>query len=201
MANILSGRVPPRGDAVEAIHRQFEALASPGAALNGEQRVGIAAAARSGEIHDELQTLAHHLYSSPATVHEEHVRNAAGRRGEAATVEVVGIVARLACVDRVNQVLGVDPDPLPGPVPGDPAGDIRSGLKRRRGFLPKPPGEIPVALDLVPSEGQSLRAMFGPMYMTDDEMDDPLFHRQPGLDTPQLETIASRVSFLNECFY
>lgn len=201
MSNILHGKVAPRPEAVKAIRRQFEDMAHPGAALTGRERVALAAAARSGATDDALQDLAHHLYASPATVHEHHVRTAADTHGEAATVELVGVTARLACVDRVNEVLGVDPDPLPEPAPGSPTGEISDGLKRRRGFLPKPPGEIPVALDLVPAEGRALRAMFGPMYMTDEEMDDPHFARDPGLNTPQLETIASRVSLLNECFY
>ncbi len=181
--------------------RQFRYLAGPGAVLTGTERVAIANAARSGEPRNALERLARHLYSSPATVHEEHVRQAADARGDAATVEAVGIVSRLACVDRVHQVAGASLDPLPEPAPGRPTGEVDPSLKRRRGFLPKPPGEIPVALDLVPTEGEELRAMFGPMYMTDDEMEDPYFKRIPGLDTPQLETVAARVSMINECFY
>jgi hypothetical protein len=64
-----------------------------------------------------------------------------------------------------------------------------------------PPGPIPVSLDLVPSEGKALRALHGPLYMTGEQMGDPGFARQPGLDTPQLETVAARISLLNECFY
>lgn len=64
-----------------------------------------------------------------------------------------------------------------------------------------PPGPIPVALDLVPGEGEALRAFFGPFYMTEEQMADPSFVRHPGLDTPQLETVAGRVSMLNQCFY
>ena len=108
---------------------------------------------------------------------------------------------RLSSVDRIHHVLGVDLEPLPEPHLGEPTGEIAEGLKRRRGFLPKPPGEIPVTLDLVPSEGKALRAMFGPMYMTEEEMADPYFERDPGLNTPQLETIAARISLINRCFY
>ncbi len=186
---------------IDAEDAQFLVLASPGAVLTGAQRVGLADAARTGDISDELETLAHHLYSEPATVHEEHVRAAAEVFGDPATVEAVGIVSRLSSVDRVHDVLGVDLEPLPEPLSGEPTEEVAQDLKRRRGFLPKPPGEIPTTLDLVPSEGQALRAMFGPMYMTEHEMGDPHFHRDLGLNTPQLETVAARISLLNRCFY
>jgi len=201
MSNLVEATVPARRDAIEAEAAQFVALASPGAALSGDKRVALAAAARSGDVTDELQTFARHLYTEPATVHEEHVRVAADVVGDPATVEAVGIIARLSAVDRIHNVLDVDPEPLPEPRPGEPTEQIAGDLKRRRGFLPKPPGEIPTTLDLVPQEGLALRAMFGPMYMTEHEMGDPHFHRTPGLDTPQLETVAARISLLNRCFY
>lgn len=201
VSNLLQASVPPRTDAINAEEAQFLALASPGATLTGQQRISLAEAARTGETSDKLQTLAHHLYTKPATVYEEEVRAAADTFGDPAAVEAIGIVARLSSVDRIHDVLGVDPEPLPEPLAGDPTGEIAHGLKRRRGFLPKPPGEIPSTLDLVPAEGDALRAMFGPMYMTEHEMGDPYFNRDPGLNTPQLETVAARISLLNRCFY
>jgi len=201
MSNLLQASIKPREDAIDAERDQFFALASPGAVLTGAQRVALAHAARTGAASDELQTLAHHLYTEPSTVYEEHVRSAADVAGDPATVETVGIVARLSSVDRIHDVLGVGVEPLPEPLAGSPTGEIAEGLKRRRGFLPKPPGEIPSTLDLVPAEGRALRAMFGPMYMTEQEMGDPHFHRSPGLNAPQLETVAARISLLNRCFY
>lgn len=201
MSNLLQALVQPRQDAIDAERQQFVVLATAGAVLTGEQRVDLAAAARTGETSDELETLAHHLYVEPSTVHEEHVRAAADVFGDPATVEAVGIVSRLSSVDRIHNVLDVGLELLPDPLPGAPTGDIAPGLKRRRGFLPKPPGPIPTTLDLVPAEGHALRAMFGPMYMTEEEMGDPHFRREPGLNTPQLETVAARISLLNRCFY
>ena len=201
MSNLLQAATKPRDDVLAAEAQQFVALASPGAVLSGEQRVALAEAARNGETSDELETLAYHLYFEPSTVHENHVRAAADVFGDPATVEAVGIVSRLSSVDRIHSVLDVEPEPLPDPLPGPPTGDIAQGLKRRLGFLPKPPGPIPTTLDLVPAEGHALRAMFGPMYMTEQEMGDPHFRREPGLNTPQLETVAARISLLNRCFY
>lgn len=148
-----------------------------------------------------LESFARHLYTTPATVREETVRAAADAAGEPETVETIGIVARLAAIDRVHQVLDVDLEPLPDPFPGEPTGNIDESLKRRRCHVPMPPGPIPFALDLLPDEGLRWQEMFGPLYMTEEEMGDPHFHRAPGLDTPQLETVAARISMLNECFY
>ena len=64
-----------------------------------------------------------------------------------------------------------------------------------------PRNSITVALDLLPAEGAAYAAMCGPQYMLFAEMVDPMFERTPGLNRAQLETIASRTSLLNKCFY
>lgn len=201
MSKLRSATVPIREDVVETEVRQFADLAGPGAVLTGGERVALAAAARSGQTDGALQEFARHLYASPGSVHSVHVRAAADAASDPAAVEAIGIVARLRAIDRVHEVVGVDLEPLPPPSSNEPTGEITPGLKRRRGHVPMPPGPIPVTLDLVPSEGDALRAMFGALYMTDQEMGDPHFNREPGLNTPQLETIAARISLLNECFY
>lgn len=201
MSNLTQASVPVRPDVITTAERQFSDLAAPGAVLSGAERVELANAARSSETRTPLEEFAHHVYSNPATVHAEHVRAAVDDSGDAAVVEAIGIVARLRAIDRVYEVLAVELEELPEPSTEPPTGVVMEGLQRRRGHVPMPPGPIPVTLDLVPSEGTAFRAMFGALYMTDEEMGDPHFHREPGLDTPQLETIAARISLLNECFY
>ena len=201
MSQLLQAPVPVRHDVIDVVERSMEALASPGGALTGERRVSLARAAREDDDESPLGAFAHHLYVSPGTVEQQHVRAAADIEGDGPVVEAIGIVARLSAVDRVHAVLGIDLEPLPQPKPGPVTGALAEGLKRRRGHVPMPPGPIPVTLDLVPSEGQALRAMFGPLYMTEKQMSDPMFHRDPGLTTPQLETVAARISLLNQCFY
>lgn len=190
-----------RTDIGAVIGADFEIMAGPGAVLTGSERVAIAASARSGNPSDTLGVFASHLYQSPATVAADDVSRAARASGFPSVVETIGIVARLSAADRFCEVMGFDPKPLPDPTDDAPTGNVQNDLKKRRAHVPMPPGPIPVALDLVPSEGEALRAMFGPMYMTEDEMSDPHFRRTPGLDTPQLETIAARISLINECFY
>lgn len=201
MSQLTNASTPVRDDVVHIEDEFVRQLAAPGASLTGGRRVSVARAARLGSGEGALQEFAHHLYSNPATVTEHHVRTVADEVGDPQVVETVGIVARLSAIDRVHQVVGVGLEPLPDPLPGEPTGDVAEDLKRRRCHLPMPPGPIPLALDLLPGEGRSWQEMFGPLYMTEEEMGDPTFHRSPGLDTPQLETVAARISLLNECFY
>jgi hypothetical protein len=201
MSELANATVHVRDDIIEMESRSFAALATPGGSLSGEDRVALASAARSNETKTDLERFARLLYSSPATVKAEHIDKAAEDAGFPRTVEAIGIVARLSALDGVHLALGVDLEPLPVPLPGPATGEIAQDLKRRRGHVPMPPGPIPVTLDLIPSEAEAFRAMFDSLYMTEAQMADPQFGREPGLNTPQLETIASRISMLNECFY
>jgi hypothetical protein len=201
MSELANASVHIRDDIIEMESRSFAALAAPGGSLSGEEHVALASAARSGLTTNYLDEFAWHLYSSPATVKAEHVTKAADDTGYPEVVETIGLVARISALDGVHRMLGVDIEPLPSPEPEPATGEVTQGLKQRRGHIPMPPGPIPVTLDLIPSESEAFQAMFGPLYMTGEEMADPQFSRDPGLNTPQLETVAARISLLNECFY
>jgi hypothetical protein len=184
--------------------RYWQHLASPGATLTGPERVALAAASRgqgSDAAHPALVELARHLGLEPGTVFAAEVRAAADAVGEAPTVETVAIASLLSAVDGTTDALGVDREPLPPPEPGPPTGEVAEGLKRRRTHLPMPQGAIPVALDLVPAEGRMRIDLSAPIYMPDDEMVHPDWRRDPGLVRPQMEVIAARTSWHNDCFY
>lgn len=201
MPHLAQASVPVRQDLIDIESTMMDQLARPGSALTGPERIGVAVVARNGGHDGPLETLAHHLYGDPATVAESEVRAAADTEGDPRTVETIGIVSRLSAIDRLHRVLDVDLEPLPEPLQGEPTGNVADGLKRRRCHIAMPPGPIPFALDLLPDQGQEWREMYGPLYMTEEEMSDPHFRRTPGLDTPQLETVAARISLINECFY
>ena len=132
MSELVNASVRVRDDITAMEARSLTALAAPGGSLSGEERVALAKAARGLEGNGRLEEFARHLYSSPATVAAEHVRNAADDAGDPQTVETIGIVARLSALDRLHVVLGVDLEPLPTPQPGLATGDITKGLTRRR---------------------------------------------------------------------
>jgi hypothetical protein len=192
------------GDVRDAFGAFWDHLAGPGATLTGSQRVAVAAASRGDDSEgadQSLLTLARHLGLEPGTVFEEQVRRAADTAGDPATVETIGVVSLLSAVDGMHDALGVEREPLPEPRSGEPTGEVADGLKRRRTHVPMPQGAIPLALDLVPAEGRMRIALSAPIYMPDDEMIHPDWRRRPGLVRPQMEVVAARTSWHNDCFY
>ena len=206
MFDFAAAPVNVREDIRDAFRRLWAGLASPGASLTGSQRVAIARVARDSEqrtadVPEALQDLATMLMVDPAKVGEAEVRRAADGVGEAPTVEIIAIVSMLSAADTFHDALGLDREPLPTPIAGEPTGDIRADLKRRRTYVPMPPGPIPFALDLVPSDAELYLSLHGPLYMTDEEMSSDDFAREPGLNRAQMELISARLSFHNKCFY
>jgi len=202
--DVQDSPVPVPDDVRRAFSAYWRHLASPGATLTGPDRVALAAASRGESVdgpHPALVDLARHLGLEPGTVFEAEVRAAADEVGDAPTVETIAVASLLSAVDGMHDALGIDRAPLPDPEPGTPTGDVADGLKRRRTHVPMPQGAIPVALDLVPAEGRMRIDLSAPIYMPDDEMVHPDWRRDPGLVRPQMEVIAARTSWHNDCFY
>lgn len=125
-------------------------------------------------------------------------------------LETVGVVARLANIDFYLRGLGATLLEIPagrspgpegsGPDDWPPTGEIRADAGLTDGWVPAiGPLIAPFTLDALPSEGRALRAIHEPMYMPMDEMGD---HRYTDVLTRvQIEYVAARTSYLNECFY
>jgi hypothetical protein len=204
MFEFAGSPVPVPADVRDTFIAYWEHLSRPGPTLTGSERLAVATAARGGGTvgaHPALLTLARQLSRDPATVHEGDVRPAADAAGEAPTVETIAIVALLSAVDGMHDALGAKLEPLPDPVPGDSTGEVAEGLTRRRTHVPMPPGAIPVALDIVAAEGRMRIDLSAPMYMPDDEMIHGDWRRPGGLVRPQMEVVATRTSWHNDCFY
>jgi hypothetical protein len=56
------------------------------------------------------------------------------------------------------------------------------------------------ALSALPDEWDNLWRLAGAQYMSDRQMDDPLWNRGT-LSRPQMELIAGRLSLIRECFF
>lgn len=202
--------VPVRDGLKNAYAAIWGHLGASGPTMISDERIGLARHARatrrgeplpSVDLPESVLALASTLFVHPGRVNEELVRCAADEAGDAAAVEAISIVSMLSAVDGTHRALGAELEPLPEPSPGRATGNIARGLKRRRTYLPMPPGAIPVAFDLLPDVGEVYRESYGPQYMTEAEMAFSGFRRSPGLNRAQIETIASRTSLLNECFY
>ena len=195
--------VPVRDDLKDAHRAIWAHLARPGQVFDADERHSILNDARNNAYPDgdPIGQLATTLYTTPPAVTPGMAQSAIVESGEPAVVEAVALVSMLAAVDSTHQALGADLEPLPEPVPGEPSGTIATGLKKRRTHVPMPRHSITVALELLPDENEAYATACGPHYMTFEEMASPLFERSPGLNRAQLETIASRTSLFQECFY
>lgn len=204
MFEFTGSPVPVPEDMRGTFESYWDHLASPGATLTGAERIAVARSSRgegAGAAHPALIELAEHLGTDPGTVFEPEVRAAADVVGDPRTVETIAVVSLLSCIDGVHDALGVERETLPEAKSGAPTDKVAEGYKRRRTHVPMPQGAIPVAMDLIPAEGAERIALSAPTYMPDDEMGQPDWRKPGGLNRSQMEVIAARTSWHNDCFY
>ena len=132
-------------------------------------------------------------------------------------VEVVAVVAMVAGLDFFARALGIAPDALPAPLPGEPSRYLPGAAKSGTAWVPMIApeeasgadaglyGDLPLvphimqALSVVPAEARALRRSSEAFYVPLIHLSNPSFGR--ALDRTQIELVAARVSALNECFY
>lgn len=121
-------------------------------------------------------------------------------------VEIVGIVVAAIPPIAFARAVGVPLPALPSPKAGDPTG------KEAVELAPAKLNWVPVAapadqvasvvqaLSALPDEWDNLWRLAGAQYMSDRQMDDPLWNRGT-LSRPQMELVAGRLSLIRECFF
>lgn len=116
-------------------------------------------------------------------------------------LEVVGVVARLANVDFYVRGLGIPVFDLPTTPPsGEPTGDVAPTARITNGWVPATgPLFAPAALNALPSEAASFLDLHEAMYVPFAEFANGGYTDE--LTRVQIEYIAARTSYLNECFY
>ena len=118
-----------------------------------------------------------------------------------AYVELVGVVGRLAALDTAAFGLGLDPTPLPTPVAGAPLEATVPGVDYVDGWVPTAGIAFPpTAYTAVPGATELWIDVSSVLYMPLEEMGDPTFVRDEATRA-QIELVASRTSYLNDCFY
>jgi hypothetical protein len=226
----------------DAHRRAWRRLAEPGSWWSGAERVAIAAevrAARScalcrerkgslspGAIagaHERASALpepavdaVHRITTDPGRLSRDWFERAiAGNLPDGAYVELVGIVSTVVNLDALHRALGVAPEPLPAPEPGEPSrarpATVEAGAwvpmlaptapeaRALFGGRPVVPNVVR-ALSLVPDAVVQLKELSEVHYLTMDDVPDPRA-RGRVLSRPQMELVAGRVSALNQCFY
>jgi hypothetical protein len=238
-----AGLALPIPESMRAAHRRaWERLAAPGDWWTGAERVAIAAEVRAAR--DCALCRERKAALSPHAVAGEHAATAAlpaaavdaahriasdpGRLTRAwcektlaaglsagQYVELLGVVVVIVNLDALHRALGVPPEPLPAPRPGEPSRAappavtegawvpwMALGTPEARalfGGMPRVPN-VARSLSLVPGAVRQFMELSEVHYLPMPGVMDPRATAH-GLTRPQIELVAGRVSALNECFY
>ena len=236
----------PVRDDIGREHRAFwKRLAQPGSWWTGKERVAIATASRrawdcrlctarkaalspntvQGEHDDdgELPLVAvdavHRIVTDQSRITQRYVDdNAAAGLSKPAYVELIGVVVAVLSIDEFHRALGLDPEPLPVPQPGDVSRYQPAMLREDIGFVPTVPPEGAIgnetdiwapmraanvvrALSLVPDALRDWRSLASAQYLSLAGMRNFVKDEARSLSRMQMELVAARVSAVNECFY
>lgn len=206
MRNVIAAD-PTRAAAVDAAWTQ---LIGPGPMLTAAQRIGVIGAARAawsgGASPDPAQGVAseaaHWLAVDAGGIMAATVADFEDRGLDRFTyLEIVGVVARLSNVDFYRAGLGEGQLGVPSmPDPSPATGNRIAGAPIKAMWVPEAsPIMAPMVLDALPDEGDAFRALHEPMYLPFSEIGNR--HYEDTLTRPQIEYVAARASYLNECFY
>jgi hypothetical protein len=240
-----TGAPAPVREDLRATHRfLLDHVAAPGTWWTGAERVAIASESRGaigcalcrerrarlspGAVrgrHDAPHGLPEHVTDTVHRIRTDPARLSkdwfdgviAGGLDTARYVELVGVTTLTAGLDYFARALGIDPFPLPAPLPGELSRHRPAGAEPGTAWVPMIAPEdatgpeadlygdaamipnIVRAMSLVPDEVRALRRATESHYFPVAQIGDPTVRRS--LDRPQIELVAARVSALNECFY
>ncbi len=190
-----------------AVERAWAALVGTGPTLVPHERHDVIRAARSawrGETNDGLDVLgeAAHAIAVDAEGITAELVDELERRGldRLRYLEVVGIVGRLSNVDWYLWALGTEPPDLPTPTDAPATGRIHTSARLTDSWVPMlGAASAPLVLDALIDEGESLRDLHEAMYIDLHRIAD--WTHGGVLSRVQIEYLAARTSYLNECFY
>ena len=220
--------LPIREKTISSQRMSWEVIASPGRWWNGTERVEIA---RVGRAARDFETSASEILPEAAVyaiqklvVDNENLNRewyeeiiASVGMSEDRYVELAAVVVHALSIDEFHRALGLDLEPLPEPLPGEPTRQRPAEAEQRYSWPPIVPksglnpgdqmlygpmewgANVISALSLIPENVRWLHDLSEGHYLSFAEMrmPDPL----RALSRPQIELIAARVSSLNECFY
>lgn len=201
---LTAATLPVRDDIRAALREEWRRLASAGTWFDGATRVAIAAEARAARREGgtdlfPLVAEATQAISAAAFVSRDWIDDFV-RRGLAIEeyVEITGLVGRLAAVDTYVEGVGAPQEPLPDPLPGEPSRQPNPAARWRAAFVPTQTGDgPPYALSAVPAEAQALLDLHAALYMPVEQMGG--LASGGDLARPEMEFVAARTSYLNDC--
>lgn len=201
-ATLREAALPTSDAMVAAIYREWDRLAGPGTVFTGAERVAIAAAARSGTASNVVELASVWVSRDAGGMQASHVRDLEAR-GLSRThlTEIIAVVSRLSAIDHYCLGIGAPLLDLPTPFRGEPSGNVAPGAKLGAAWIPTVPGPIgaPTILNALPEERHAVFDLHAELYLSEREMVANSFDSL--LTRCEMEMIAARTSYLNECFY
>ncbi len=235
-----------RGDLPNAYRSAWDIIAQPGNWWSAEQRVAIAQEARNANNCERCK--ARNLALSPNGSEHQHPStnllpgsavDAAHRIAKDASrlskswvdsiategvsdghyIELLGIVVAVISIDTFHKALGVAPEQLPAPQPGEPSGYRPPGAKPRGAWIDSiapldlspaeadlyggasQTGNVLSAMSLVPSSVRLLNLLGEAQYLKATDVPNPNTNGGRAINRMQIELLAGRVSSINQCFY
>ena len=208
-----------RADLAEAHRQSLQHVASPGARLDAERRLQIAAAATQGYLAaeppppwvrpfaDPALDVAFRLARYAGTITQEWYEQVITEGMHPLEwVEIVGIVVATVPPLAFARAAGRALPEFPPSVAGQPHG--REAAELAPATLNWVPVAAPAdttasvvqALSALPGEWDNMWRLAAAQYMSDAQMVDPLWNRGT-LSRPQLELASGRISRVRECFF
>ncbi len=238
-------RSATRDELIDAHSRAWEWIASPGTWMSGRERIAVAAETRfarkcricevrknalspfalegehdhSGELSGAQIDAVHRLATDPGRLSQQWLHGLfEDGLADGVYVESAAIVAMVSCMDTFTFTMGVEPTPLPEPMPGEPSRYRPPGAKINDTWIAtiapgdQVPDDGPVygarasgvhrALSLVPAAKIAVFDLLMAHYIPPElivDFDQTDISR--AITRPQAEVLASRVSVLNQCLF
>jgi hypothetical protein len=189
----------------DVVDDQWSRLGEPGTWLTGAERVDLIRIARDRDAAADVDAptreaavaVAHDAASITAASVDDLESGGLARERYA---EIVGVVSRVVAIDTYERGLGRPPRAAPTTRPGEPSQSVVATARRRAGWVPTV-GAIgpPSALSAVAAEAAAQETLHGVLYLSYADMAD--LRAKRGLTRAQMELVAARVSYLNDCLF
>ncbi len=208
-----------RDDLVDAHRQSLAHVASPGSRLTAARRVQIAEVARDAYLASDPSPPWVRPYGDPALDVAYRLARHAGTITEQwyeqvitegmhplEWVEIVGVVIATLPPIAFARGVGIALPDFPSPSAGEPTGREAAELAPAKlNWVPvaapaDQTASVVQALSALPDEWDNLWRLAAAQYMSDRQMDDPLWNRGT-LSRPQMELVAGRLSRIRECFF
>lgn len=200
-----------------------EARNARGCELCRQRKDALSPYAVDGE-HDDLGALPanvveaiHRIVTDPGRLTEAWYESCLeSGLSDAEYVEIVGVTCSTVSVDTFARAIGVAQRPLPAPQAGEPSRERPPRAKQGPAWVPwiaredSLPSDAPTfgpeasnvrrSMSLVPDEAHGFMTLVGVQYLDHVQMHDfETPHR--AIDRAQIELVAGRVSYINQCAY